>query len=243
MTAPIPTSADEPRFPGVSRRAFLRSSALVGLAAAAVPVLAACGDSSSTSSPTNSPGTTDAAAAPTDAATSTTSGPSTEPTVKADRTAATDAPTVTTGQSFPAVGQVQIDFTYAAAEGGRVHSPYIAVWIEDTAGELVQAVSLWYKSDEGKYLKDLKRWNSKNNRDALMTGPTRIPGSFSVAWNGTDLAGASVAAGDYFVCIEAARENGPYQIVRESVPVSGALAPTTLTPNGELTAVSVHLVA
>lgn len=138
---------------------------------------------------------------------------------------------------------MQIDFTYQAAGGGRVHSPYIAVWIEDSAGELVQTVSLWYKSDESKYLQDLKRWNSKNNRNALTTGATRIPGSFSVAWNGTDLDGALVADGDYFVCIEAVREDGPYQIIRDSIPVSGGLASTTLTPNGELSAASVALVA
>ena len=136
-----------------------------------------------------------------------------------------------------------MDFTYQAVGGGRVDSPYVAVWIEDAAGELVQTVSLWYKADESKYLKDLKRWNSKNNRDAMTTGATRIPGSFSVAWDGTDLDGALVADGEYVVCIEAAREDGPYQIICETVAISGSLAPTALTPSGELTAASVELIA
>ncbi len=219
----IPEPHDEARFPAVSRRAFLRRSAFVGLAAAAVPALAACGNSTDAATTTNPAATTSAS--------------------PADTATATDAPATNTKQVFPAGAQMQVNFSYQAAGGGRVHSPYIAVWIEDPAGDLVQTVSLWYKSDESKYLKDLKRWNSKNNSDALTTGATRIPGAFSVAWNGTNLDGALVADGDYFVCIEAAREDGPYQIIRESIPVSGSLAATTLAPSGELTAASVELVA
>lgn len=226
-------SGPAPRFPDVSRRAFLRGSALAGLAAAAVPVLAACGGSATADTTT----TTELAPGTSPAATTTVSG------AVAETTATTEASATTASQGFPAGAQMQVNFTYQAAGGGRVHSPYIAVWIEDPAGNLVQTVSLWYKSDESKYLKDLKRWNSKNNSDALTTGATRIPGAFSVAWNGTGLDGALVADGDYFVCIEAAREDGPYQIIRESIPVSGSLVPTTLTPNGELIAASVELVA
>lgn len=137
---------------------------------------------------------------------------------------------------------MRIDFTYQASGGGRIHSPYIAVWIEDEAGQLVQTISLWYKSNESKYLRDLKRWSSKNNSTALMTGPTRIPGAFTVTWDGTDLDGSLVADGNYFVCIEAAREKGPYQIIREVISVSASLAPTNLPANGELTAASVQLV-
>lgn len=117
------------------------------------------------------------------------------------------------------------------------------MWIEDRAEDLVQTVILWYKSDESKYLTDLNRWNSKDNRQALTTGATRIPGAFSVAWDGSDLDGQLVGDDDYFVCIEAAREDGPYQIIRELVPINAALTSATLAPSGELTAASVSLVA
>lgn len=242
---PMSDETSERRFPAVSRRAFLRRSAVVGLAAAAAPALAACGGSSSaapssTASPATGGASTDAPAPVTTDGAATSTDPAASPT---DATAATDPPATTTGPAFPAGSQVQIDFTYQAGGGGRIHSPYIAVWIEDQAGDLVQTVSLWYKSDESKYLRDLKRWNSKNNGSALTTGATRIPGSFSVEWNGTNLDGATVDAGDYFVCIEAAREKGPYQIIRETVPIRGTLSPTTLTPSGELTAASVEMIA
>ena len=231
-----PIDPTEPRYPSVSRRAFLRGSAGVGLAALAAPALAACSGSSSSTTGSNPPATTTGAVAPPD---------SVEPSTSADAatTEAATAPDVGSGAAFADGRQLQVDFTYHAAGGGRVHSPYIAVWIEDPSGELVQTVSLWYKSDERKYLKDLKRWNSKNSSDALTTGATRIPGSFSVAWNGTDLGGGVAPDGEYFVCVEAAREDGPYQIIRESVSISDALAPTALTPNGELIAASTALVA
>ena len=50
-----------------------------------------------------------------------------------------------------------------------------------------------------------------------------------------------VALGDYFVCIEAAREKGPYQIVREQVTVGAAPFAKPLAAKGELQDVSVEL--
>ncbi len=224
----------EPRFPAASRRALLRRSAFLGIAAATIPVLAACGGSSTSAPAAISSATTAGTATSIET-------PSTAPD---GSTAATgSSSTIATGQAFPADARLQVNFTYEAAGGGSVDSPYIAVWIEDSAGDLVQTVSLWYKSDESKYLKDLKRWSSKNNSEALTTGATRIPGAYSVAWDGTNLDGTLVTDGDYFVCIEAAREDGPYQLIREAIPVSGSLTPTTLTANGELTTASVELVS
>ncbi|MDE0804433.1 MAG: DUF2271 domain-containing protein [Acidimicrobiales bacterium] len=143
---------------------------------------------------------------------------------------------------MPPGSALQIDFTYEVPGGGRVESPYIAVWVEDTGGNLVEAVSLWYKSDESKYLRDLKRWDSKNQRQALTTGATRRPGTFAVVWDGTNLDGRSVPEGDYNICIEAAREDGPYQLIREQLALGAGMNPTGLSPSRELVAAKVALV-
>lgn len=241
ITTPQPEA--EPRFPNVSRRAFIGRSAIVGLAAVAIPALAACGASSSTSPDSNAPGATGGAtsAGPSASTSDATTIPAT--TVQATSADTTAASTSDAGQAFANGAQMQVDFTFDATGGGRVHNPYIAVWIEDTAGDLVQTVSLWYRSDESKYLRELRRWNSKNSSTAMTTGATRLPGVFSVAWDGTDIDGNVVADGDYFVCIEAARENGPYQLIRDAVSVTGSLARTELMPSGELTSASVELAA
>lgn len=61
-------------------------------------------------------------------------------------------------------------------------------------------------------------------------------------WDGTDAKGARVALGDYFVCIEAAREWGPYELVRGAVKIGSSASTTPLTDNGELSGASVAVV-
>lgn len=219
--------SNEPRFAAVSRRAFLRRSSTAGLSVAALALLAACGEPSL---PDLAPASTADGAAEEASASST-----------ADATAEPAGTDSADGLALPDGSALQIDFTYEAS-GGRIHSPYIAVWVEDAAGELVQAISLWFKADESKYLRDLTRWNALDDPTALSTGATRNPGTFAVSWDGVDLDGRAVPAGDYFICIESSREDGPYQIIREQVTLSPGLSPTALTPDGELVAASVSVV-
>ena len=240
-------SASEPHIPRllvVSRRSFLLRSA--GLGALALGGLAACGNDDEAAF--------SQATTPTTASTGTTA--TTEP---ADTTAATSpttdsnvAPT-TTGAIGSISGtvnsgsQLAIDFTFGITDtAGRVNNPYIAVWIENADGDLVKTVSLWYKSRESKYLNELQRWFTLDH-DAddfeTVSGATKVAGSYSVAWDGTDLDGAPVQAGDYFVCIEAAREHGPYELVRGPVSLGTSDFTADLEPNGELTAASVSFTA
>ncbi len=111
-----------------------------------------------------------------------------------------------------------MSFTYTPSDsGGRIHDPYVAVWIEDTDGNLVDTVAVWFQQDDKgtKWLDDLTLWYSVSNsaEDTTMSGATRSPGSYDVIWDGTDLAGNAVAQGDYVVFVESAREHGPYSIV------------------------------
>jgi len=138
-----------------------------------------------------------------------------------------------------------IAFTYAAS-GGRVRNPYVAVWVEDEAGELVDTVALWFKqSQKGlRWLSDLRRWYSVDGSSATVdtvSSATRTPGSYQVAWDVTDLDGNQVPAGQYYVCIEAAREHGPYSLIREAITLAEGMAATDLADDGELSAASVAL--
>ena len=236
------------RFELVSRRAFMKGSLAVGFLAA-VP-LAACGndDSSalatSTTAPVSGPTVSSGAApepgsvTPTDAPTATAAGSSPSSTAPASA-----------GDTFPSGGKLVVDFTYtAAASGGpRVNNPYIAVWIEDADGALVRTVSLWFKRAEAKYLQELKRWyavdqgGATDNAVDTVSGATRVAGTASVMWDGTDGDGSPVAQGTYFVCIEAAREHGPYELVRGPIDIASTATTVQLTANGELTAASAML--
>ena len=66
-----------------------------------------------------------------------------------------------------------------------------------------------------------------------------MAGAYSVVWDGKDDNGAAASQGDYFVCIEAAREHGPYELVRESISLGTKPAQKALADKGELTAASV----
>jgi hypothetical protein len=232
------------RFVAVTRRSFMKGSLGAGLLLA-FP-LAACGNddaSTFTESPTTSGAATTAAAS---AAGSTgTSLPSTAPAV------ATPAPVASSAAAgaTTAAGamQLRIDFTFAAA-GDRVENPYIAVWIEDSSGALLRTISVWFSDRKSKYLDELKRWYTVDDGGRAdgaidtVSGGSRTPGSYTVSWDGTDGTGAAVTAGDYFVCIEAAREHGPYELVRQSVAIGSSAFTKQLTPSGELTVAAVQLV-
>lgn len=227
------------RYDLVSRRAFLRRAGALG-GVLLIPGLAACGESDADAFATAT--TTAAATATTTAspgATTTTSGGT-------DATA-TPSTTAAANDALPSAAELAITFTYAAASsGGRVHNPYIAVWIEDASGELVQTVALWFKQQRGdRWLSDLRRWYEVDGSDETIdtvSSATRVAGEYSLVWDGTDLDGATVAQGEYHVCIEAAREHGPYSLIREPVTLGAEGFSTDLEPDEELTDAAVEFV-
>ena len=230
-----------PRFEAVSRRQFIQRSLLVG-AVALVPAACSGDDDKSVlgGSNTTSKGT---------------AGQSTDTTSAASGGTAAEVTTTlapASGPEFPTGGQLQVNFTYTASDGGgRVRNPYIAVWVETADGELVQNLSLWYKSREAKYLDHLKRWYNAEtslldaggpDNLATISSATKAPGTYQVAWDGTDVNGTTVAQGVYVLCIEAAREHGPYQLVSGPITIGAEEFTAALDDNGELTGVSAALV-
>ena len=129
--------------------------------------------------------------------------------------------------------------------GGRINNPYVVVWIENAAGAAVRSISLNYQIGRGdQYLRDLTRWARTAQATAsvqTISGATKVPGAYKIVWDGTDDKKAPVAQGDYFVCIEAAREHGPYEIVREQISIGAEPFVTPLAAKGELQDVTVEL--
>ncbi len=228
------------RFPATLRRSRLAHLAAVG-ALAVLPV--ACGasnDAQALGGGTPASGSGGSTAAPTVA----TSGSG------ADSSAVTGSPA-----AAPAAGDAELvlDFTYTAGAsqgggpgGGRVRNPYIAVWVEDRSGNLIQTVALWYdQSPRGdRYLKDLRSWVAASGGEAATTsGATRAAGTYSVAWDGTDLDGNAVAEGEYTLYVESAREHGPYSITSAPILVGPQGSSVTLADNGELSGLTATIAA
>ncbi len=131
----------------------------------------------------------------------------------------------------------------------RVHRPYVAVTIEDARGNPVRTAALWVNKNRGEqWIADLHRW-MRNERErkranggdlvATVSSATRVAGMYSVVWNGKDDRGQLVELGEYFVCIEANRQNGTYQLLRAPFTFGAAPFFSTVKGNYEIIGVSV----
>ena len=252
-TEPARPGAELSRYAVVSRRALVKGT----LAALALsPLLAACGNddaevfSDATSPGAPSSGAADATAQTPDVAATEPAAASTDAATVASAAPADPAASVATSAAaeLPASAQLVVHFTYTPTEsGGRVHNPYVAVWIEDQDGELVQTVALWLKAGKTKYLRSLERWYTVESArlnaggaDVVdeISSATRVPDAYSVVWDGSTVTGGRAVEGDVYVCIEAAREHGPYELIRERMTLGAAPAAATFPDNGELSAAS-----
>lgn len=221
--------SDLPRFDAASRRAFLKRAAIVGAIVAVPGALAACG-------------TSDSSDTFADDATTSAAGGATTTTGAASGSTETTGSSSGAGGALPAGAALEVAFTYAAASSnGPARNPYIAVWVEDDAGELVSTLSVWYNPPKGeRWINELSSWfsaASSTDVDAV-TGATRPAGSYTVAWDGTDLDGVRAAQGTYTVYVEAAREHGPHSLTSGSIELGTEAATATLPDEGELSAAS-----
>lgn len=156
-----------------------------------------------------------------------------------------------TGASMPGApggAPVTIAFTYKATAdsgpagrgGGPVRNPYVAVWVEDGAGTLVKTVALWHLQGRDNWLNELRRWYQVSGGKDTGSSATRSAGSYQVAWDRTDLQGAKTSLTSAYVCLESAREHGPYSLVRQRVDL-GTAATVTLADQGELVGITVKV--
>jgi hypothetical protein len=148
--------------------------------------------------------------------------------------------------------EMLVSFTFTPEAGGRVRNPYVAVWIETPDGQSIRTLALQYQQGRGeRWLPDLTRWYKADQArlggllggtDVISTvsAATKLPGSQRFIWDGTDDAKTAVPAGEYVLYIEAAREKGPYQLVRETISLGkpGLKKPAD---NGELQAITVDV--
>jgi thiamine biosynthesis lipoprotein len=146
---------------------------------------------------------------------------------------------------------LEVNFEISQPSGERYRRPYVAVWIEDANGNPVRTLSLWVQTRKPgpRWIPDLKRWYRKEQQrkrrddgDLIETisVATRPSGKYSLIWNGRNDDGKLVGQGDYVVCIEAAREHGTYQFMRESIKVGSSPFTKGLGSNVEIKGANVE---
>lgn len=137
------------------------------------------------------------------------------------------------------------------AEGGRYRRPYLAVWVEDKDGFPVRNLALWVSqggSGPFQWLPDLKRWYrsdqarkrvDKTEMVLTISRPTRPAGKYTLIWDGKDDHGKPLGRGAYTVFIDAAREHGTYQGLRQQVTLADTPFSRTLAGNIEVKSASI----
>lgn len=134
---------------------------------------------------------------------------------------------------------LDINFELARFEG-RARRPFVAVWIEDENHKPVKRIAVWY--NKPRWLPDLRSWFAAKREAefdaASVTGATRAPGQYTLVWDGKNDAGEYVPLGKYTVFIEAAREHGTYQLIKQEMKFNGKSASQTLPGGEEMTAAS-----
>lgn len=141
--------------------------------------------------------------------------------------------------------ELAVDLEIAPQQGYRYHRPYVAVWVEDAGGRPVRTLSAWVNtSGRGpRYIRELRRWFTMERDQEDAGGPdliatvssaTRLPGQYTVTWNGRDDRGAVVEQGTYRVIIEAAREHGSYQLMQQELTLAAKPVAADLPGNEEI---------
>ncbi len=127
---------------------------------------------------------------------------------------------------------------------GFARRPYVAVWVEDKDKKPVRTIALWYSKD--RWLHDLRAWYStcysrytgEANTMSTISSATRSAGKYNLKWDGKDDNGNFVKQGTYTICIEAAREHGTYQIMRQEMNFGNVPQSASLTGNVEIAGVT-----
>lgn len=135
------------------------------------------------------------------------------------------------------------------SQSRRYRRPYVAVWIEDKDKFPVKTLSLFLMQNNPgpRWYRDLRRWYTDdqvrkvvddNDLIETVSKPTRNPGKYKVKWDGRDDSGNLVKPGKYTLLIEAAREHGTYQLIRQPFEFGKPLK-KTLQGNVEIASATV----
>lgn len=127
----------------------------------------------------------------------------------------------------PALGQAaeaNLKIELPSLNVAEYHRPYVAAWIERGDQSVAANLLVWYdqkkRDKEGeKWLKDLRQWWRRGGRELSMpvdgvSGATRAAGEQKLNLGAGKNALANLAAGDYVLMVEAARESGGRELVK-----------------------------
>ncbi|SNR88808.1 Hypothetical protein SAMN05192560_1594 [Methylobacillus rhizosphaerae] len=122
---------------------------------------------------------------------------------------------------------LDVKVTVPRINAAEYHRPYVAIWVETPNQDIATTLAVWYaqsNKDNGegkgtKWLKDLRQWWRKGGRDLTMpvdgvSGATKPVGEHTLSFVEGQAPLGKLAAGEYNLVVEAAREKGDRELVR-----------------------------
>lgn len=104
------------------------------------------------------------------------------------------------------------------------HRPYVAIWLEKPDQSHVANLAVWYDgkmaNKEGeKWLKDMRQWWRRSGRSLEfpvdgISGATKAVGTHELTFDENHPSFKDLAAGEYRIVVEAAREVGGRELLR-----------------------------
>lgn len=133
--------------------------------------------------------------------------------------------------------ELEVQVELPKIDTGTYHRPYVAVWVENEQQQPVRLIEAWL--DKPDWIKDLRRFWRKLGRSEpqlvdARTGATKGPGSYKVRWDGKDEQGKAVAAGNYVLFVEAAREQGGRNLAKQAFTWDGSAVQIEIKASTEL---------
>lgn len=130
--------------------------------------------------------------------------------------------TIASSSSWPQGYQAQLDYVIAKMDVPKYRAPYVVIWVTDANKQLVRTLQVWgeeHKWQDSNYVWWRRYGRKMDNLDTIAK-PSRPAGRYSVVWDGKDDQGKRVAAGQYQIHIESAREHGDHSYQHFDLMVS-----------------------
>ncbi|USD39347.1 DUF2271 domain-containing protein [Ferrimonas sp. SCSIO 43195] len=144
---------------------------------------------------------------------------------------------------LPQGAALTINLAIADTGAANPARPYVAAWLEGSSKTTASQWALW-TGNQTEWLKDLRTWWRKFGRYHVQeidgySSATRAIGAYQLSPQLKDLQGQPLPQGNYTLYIEAVREHGGRDIVRQkinlgteslqySVPANAELGPITI---------------
>lgn len=116
--------------------------------------------------------------------------------------------------------ELSVEVSIPKIDSQPYHKPYVSIWLETRKRKGVHTLAFWHEQSD--WFKDLRQWwrkigQQKSPAYDQVTGATKKPGRYQVKITREAFAELALAPGEYFLNVEAVREEGGREFIRQKI--------------------------